>query len=54
MDFGTIRRCKPFVGRMLGAFGSGVLEALQGFADRVGHGDIDVVLGYFQLMFSPQ
>ena len=42
MDLGTIRRCEPFVGRMLGAFGDGLLEALQGFADRVGHGGFDV------------
>ena len=32
------------MGRTLGAFGDGVLEALQGFADGVGHGDVDVVL----------
>ena len=43
MEFGTIRRYKPFVGRILGAFGDGVLEALQGFSDGVGHGDVDVV-----------
>ena len=42
MDLGTIRRCETFVGRMLGAFGDGLLEALQGFADRVGHGGFDV------------
>ena len=43
LDFGTILRCKPFVGIILGTFGDGVLEALHGFADRVGHGDVDVV-----------
>ena len=43
MDFGAIRRCEPFVGIMLGAFGYMVLEALQGFADGVGHGDVDIV-----------
>ena len=43
MDFGTICRCEPFVGRILGAFGGGVLEAFQGFVDGVGHGDVDVL-----------
>ena len=43
MDFGTIRRCDPFVGIILGAFGDGVLEALQGFDDGVSHGDVEVV-----------
>ena len=43
MDFGTIRRCKPFVGRILGEFGGRVLEALQGFGDGVRHEDVDVV-----------
>ena len=42
MDFGTISRCKPFVGRILGVFGDGVLEALQGFSDGVGNGDVNV------------
>ena len=42
LDFDTIPRCKPFVGRMLGVFGDGVLEALQGFFDGVGHGDVKV------------
>ena len=28
---------------MLGVFGDRVLEALQGFADGVGHGNVDVV-----------
>ena len=38
-----IRRRKPFVGRVLVAHGHGVLEALQGFADGVGHGDVNVI-----------
>ena len=45
MYFGTIHRCKIFVGRILGEFGDGVLEAFQGFSDRVGHGDVDVFFG---------
>ena len=40
---GPIRRREPFVGRVLGERGLGVLEALQGFADGVGHGDVDVI-----------
>ena len=43
LDFGTIRKCETFMGRILGSFGYGVLEALQGFADRVEHGDVDIV-----------
>ena len=43
MEFGTIRRCKPFVGRILGEFGDRALEAFQGFADGVGHGDVNIV-----------
>ena len=43
LDFGTIHRCKPFVGRMLWEFGEGALEAFQGFAGGVRHGDVDVV-----------
>ena len=31
------------MGRILGAFGDGVLEVFQGFADGVGHGDVDIV-----------
>ena len=42
MHLGPIRRCKKFLGRVLGARGWGVLGTLQGFADRVGHGDFDV------------
>ena len=40
---GPINRRKPFVGRLLGEHGHGVLEALQGFADVVGHKDSDVI-----------
>ena len=43
LNFGTILKCKPFVGRILGAFGDGVLEFFQGFADGVGHGDVNTV-----------
>ena len=43
MHRSRIRRRDPFVGRVLGACGHGVLEALQGFADGVGHGDVDVI-----------
>ena len=43
MDFGTIRRCKPFVGRILGGGGEGVLEAFQGFADGVRYVNVDIV-----------
>ena len=32
------------MGIILGTFGGGVLEAFQGFADVVGHGDIDIFL----------
>ena len=43
MHRSRIRRRDPFVGRVLGACGHGVLEALQGFADGVGHGYVDVI-----------
>ena len=43
LQLGTIRRREPFVGRVLGERGNGVLEALQGFADGVGNGDVDVI-----------
>ena len=33
------------MGRVLGARGRGVLEALQGFVDSVGNGDVDVISG---------
>ena len=35
------------MGRVLGERGHGVLEALQGFADNVGHGYVDVIDGVF-------
>ena len=40
---GLIRRCNPFVGRVLRAHWCGVLEALQSFDDGIGHVDVDVV-----------
>ena len=43
LHLGPIRRCEPFVGRVLMARVYGVLEALQGFSNGVGHGDVDVV-----------
>ena len=43
LHLGTIRRCETFVGRMLRARGYRVLEGIQGFADGVGHGYVDVV-----------
>ena len=43
LHLGPIRRFNPFVGRVLRARGYGVLEALQGFAEGVGHGYVDVV-----------
>ena len=43
LDFGTILRCDPFLGRTLGVFGDTMLEALQRFADVVGNGDVNVV-----------
>ena len=43
LHLGLIRRRDPFVGRVLGEWGHGVLEALQGFGDRVGHGDFYVI-----------
>ena len=39
---GPIHMRGPFVGRVLGARGHGVLELIQYFADRVGHGDFNV------------
>ena len=44
LHFVTIRRCKPFVGRVLMARGYGVLEALHGFSEGVGHRDVNVLL----------
>ena len=43
LHFGPIRRCEPFLGRVLRARGYGVLEALEGFVDGVGNGDVDVI-----------
>ena len=43
LNLGPICMCEPFVGRLLKARGYGVLEAIQGFADGVWHGDADVV-----------
>ena len=43
LHLGFIRRRNPFVGRVFGARGHGVLEAPQGFADGVGHGYLDVI-----------
>ena len=45
MYFGPVRWHKPLVGKVLGLCGRGVLEALQGFADSVGHGDGNVIAG---------
>ena len=42
---GSVRWRKPFVGIVLGEWGHGVLEALQGFADRFWHVDVDVITG---------
>ena len=41
---GPICRRKIFVGVFLRARGYGVLEVLKGFADRVGHGDVDLIV----------
>ena len=43
LHLGPIIRREPFVGRVLGARGHRVLEALQGFVDVVEHGDVDVI-----------
>ena len=43
LHLGPIRGHEPFLGRVLGARGHGVLELLYGFADRVGIGDVDVI-----------
>ena len=45
LHLGPIRWREPFVWRVLGAWGHGVLEALQGFADRVGNGDVNIISG---------
>ena len=51
---GPIRRREPFVGRVLGARGYGVLEVLKGFSDIVGHGDVDIIVLVVQSMVIPQ
>ena len=43
LHLGPISRRGKFVGRVLGVRGHGVLEALQGFTDGFGHGDVDVI-----------
>ena len=43
LHLGPISRSEPFVGRVLRARRYGVLEALQVFADVVGHGDVDLI-----------
>ena len=43
LHLGPIRRCDPFVGRVLRARGYRVLEVAQGFTGGVGHGDVNVV-----------
>ena len=43
MYLGPICGREPFVGRLLGKRGRGFLGELQGFADRGGHGDVDVI-----------
>ena len=43
IHLGPIRMREPFVGRVLRVRGYGVLEALHGFADGVGHGDVDLI-----------
>ena len=45
MYFGPVFWCKPLAGRVLRACGHGVLEALRGFADRIGHGYVNVISG---------
>ena len=43
LQLGPISRCDQFVGKLLRVRGYRLLEALQGFADGVGQGDVDVV-----------
>ena len=40
------------MGILLGARGRGVLELLQGFADSVGHGNVDVIAGVIPVDFQ--
>ena len=44
LHLGPIHRCEPFLGGVLRARGYGVLEVLQGFAEGVGHGYVDIVI----------
>ena len=44
LQLSPVCRHEPFVGRVLGARGYGVLEALQGFTDGVGHGYVNVIV----------
>ena len=39
--------------RVLRARGYGVLEALQGFADGFGHGDVDIITGVIPFYGKP-
>ena len=43
MNFGPVFLLESLVGRLLGVRGCGVLEVHQGFADSVGHVDVDVI-----------
>ena len=52
LHLGPIRRREPFVGRVLGARGHGVLEELQGFADSVGHEDFNLTSGVVPVDFQ--
>ena len=44
LNLGPIRRRELFVGRVLRVCVYGMLEALQGFADGVGHGDVNIII----------
>ena len=44
LHLGPIHRREPFVGRVFKARGYAVLEDLQGFADGVGHGNVDLIV----------
>ena len=50
---GPICRREPLVGRVLRARGYGVLEAIQGLAEGVGHGDVDVIARVLQFYGKP-
>ena len=49
MHLVPIRRREAFVERVLRARGYGVLEALQGFADAVGNGDVNIIVRVFPI-----